>query len=376
MINSVVNTIIAIGLAFMTAFSAPAAQVAKDGKGSVWQFEKIISEFKSDLGWRTWGAQPKGNFKVEMDSTLSAAFAELKKNSGGFDLMKLLAEIPDPFYSYRWLYNANPAKYNAERDKKMAEADRMQAAGKPALDYIKVRLEGVASAMPTGCRFYVKGSDIFMEFSYADGSKKGFDSGVNYNASTGLISQDKVGIAASGFEVNIKKGFVYSSQNPQLQRSLKYHWIYDAVALHAFNWTDVDTVRLQFDYKGKDWMLQLWKGRYFISTGGEVGLYNKNKGLSGWYDCAVEADRIPMSFKLVANDGTVLIDREFQNHWWLTGFAMRTKTYTPKATTLYSTVQPKDEEMKAGLLKALDSQKSTGITYTLSADGKKINIKW
>ena len=44
--------------------------------------------------------------------------------------------------------------------------------------------------------------------------------------------------------------------------------IYDFVSPYLL--LEYDYVRVFFEYEGKDWMIQMWKGNYFISNGGEV----------------------------------------------------------------------------------------------------------
>jgi elongation factor P len=65
-------------------------------------------------------------------------------------------------------------------------------------------------------------------------------------------------------------------------------------------------------------MVQMWKGNYFISNGGEVGLYWREPGQIGsYYNCATE--EIPMSLQVSIGD-KVLVNRPLQEHWWISGF--------------------------------------------------------
>lgn len=80
----------------------------------------------------------------------------------------------------------------------------------------------------------------------------------------------------------------------------------------------IDHEPIQFKYNNINWRIWLWKGQYYASTGGEIGLYREVPGRPGMFDCAYDKDMIYMSFDCVA-DGKKLFHRN-QKHWWLTGF--------------------------------------------------------
>ncbi len=89
------------------------------------------------------------------------------------------------------------------------------------------------------------------------------------------------------------------------------------------------TERLKFEYDGKDWMIQLWKGTYGPNIGCEIGVYNKPKSrLNDFYDCVTDAERLYMDSVLYIehydNDSNVntkrLFVRPYDVSWWQTGF--------------------------------------------------------
>jgi hypothetical protein len=105
---------------------------------------------------------------------------------------------------------------------------------------------------------------------------------------------------------------------------------------------DLDCEPIFFDYDGKHWMIELWKGQYGLMSGCEVGVYTRPIGSSGlgyalldatvgrrpgddvpshnlFYDCAADADMLELSTTL-RRDGEVLFTRGPEVHWWLTGF--------------------------------------------------------
>ena len=39
----------------------------------------------------------------------------------------------------------------------------------------------------------------------------------------------------------------------------------------------MDCEPVEFSYGGKRWLIELWKGQYGITTGGEIGIYNTKR---------------------------------------------------------------------------------------------------
>lgn len=119
----------------------------------------------------------------------------------------------------------------------------------------------------------------------------------------------------AGFEYDAEQGIYYSQMEP-LQRYFGFNYIYDMMAPIAGMY--YDTKRIQFEYDGKDWMIQLWKGQYGITAGAEIGLYNKTDKIMQ-YECASNDELITMAFDFYNQDEYVF-SRGPEKHWWLTGF--------------------------------------------------------
>lgn len=120
---------------------------------------------------------------------------------------------------------------------------------------------------------------------------------------------------ACGFEYDSKQGIYYSTMEP-LQRLFGYNFIYDMAAPRVG--MIYSTERIKFQYGGKDWMIQLWKGQYGITAGAEIGLYNKTDKIMH-YECASNDELIDMAFDFY-NQGEYVFSRGPEKHWWLTGF--------------------------------------------------------
>jgi hypothetical protein len=265
----------------------------------------------------------------------------------------------------------------------------------PAKMVVK-RLWGMVLGMPTKLEFSVElyaaknVERLYLTAYYPDKTRTIY-TGIDVDPRTGNLVQGEQGLASTGFQVNINDAWIYSARNPALQKKLGYMQAYDDYLLKTTDLVNIDTVRLKFDYAGRDWMLQLWKGRYFFSTGGEVGLYHKeykSNILDGTkfdlYDCPTDEENIPMSFKITANthtaaadDDIVLVDRPVTNHWWMTAFVLRAYLYTGDKITLETEVTAKDRAMYDGLKGALDAQcaiAANQLSYTANEEALTLHI--
>lgn len=90
-----------------------------------------------------------------------------------------------------------------------------------------------------------------------------------------------------------------------------------------------NTEVFDFEYDGKSWRIQLWKGTYGPNIGCEVGVYNKpTSRTADFYDCVTDAERLYMDTVLHIeyydkNSNVVtkrLFVRPYDVSWWQTGF--------------------------------------------------------
>ena len=162
-------------------------------------------------------------------------------------------------------------------------------------------------------------------------------------------------------------GFAYSTQdkcfyadNNAWQRNFGYSNLYDEASAAVL--ISYDTIRIFFNYGGKDWMIQMWKGQYgVVLLGGEVGVYNRPEGSAtdSYFNCVSDDERLPISIK-VSNGNKVLFNRPQEASWWRTGFVPGQLgagifvggSETSKLTET-TTITFKDEDMKNAFVKGL-----------------------
>ena len=74
--------------------------------------------------------------------------------------------------------------------------------------------------------------------------------------------------------------FYYTDDKECWQKNFGFNEVYDTFAPVTMMY--YDTVRTTFEYGGKEWMIQTWKGQYGVMfVGGEVGVYTRPLGSIG-----------------------------------------------------------------------------------------------
>lgn len=150
--------------------------------------------------------------------------------------------------------------------------------------------------------------------------------------STGELPQDMTfaGLSRMGYDIIGPKSFIYNDDKDpdSFQKNFGYHPIYDLGAnLIDFS---IETTKLDFDYDGKEYRIQLWKGQYISgeigTVGGEIGVYTRPESASGeFYNCAEEDDWVPMEMTVFWDEfdnGEYIpqFSRNYTDYWWCTGF--------------------------------------------------------
>ena len=194
-------------------------------------------------------------------------------------------------------------------------------------------------------------------------------------------------VDAAGFSYDPRQDIIYSKMYP-LQRHFGYAYGYDAAAL-AMN-ANIDCEPIFFDYAGKTWMIELWKGQYGLETGCEIGVYNRAAGSSSplyalldatvgqrtgdsnpehnqFFDCVGDDELLLMSSTL-HRKGKKLLCRGPERHWWLTGFKWGVYSETTDLTMDVS-ITCIDDVMTAAFVGALQS-----MGYTVQTNGNEVSF--
>ena len=367
MITSLLFRAVAWIASIVVAFSNLGAAAEKKPSVPTWD-QKY---YEQQLNKRTLRFAPK--WDITYHDVLLEAFDDLKER-GGLDVPAASAALKDPYSTHRWIVKLFPGLIYSLRDKWMAKGDEWDKKNDP-VKMVFYRLLGLCIAMPTKVKIVAEPQDdldphvnyeIFIDCTYVDGSVRRLKTFSKFNTETGEFGEPN-GISGLGFNFNFNfdgNGGPYAyTTKKSWQRSLGYMKLYDIMFLQTTKMDNIGTVRLKFDYAGKDWMLQLWKGRYLNTTGGEIGIYNKPKDRKiGFYDVAGDNELVYMSFKIIAEDDgriadPVVIDRPVMYSWWMTGFGVQKYQYLANQLTLESLLVPIDAAMYNALKAAMDREK-------------------
>ena len=120
-----------------------------------------------------------------------------------------------------------------------------------------------------------------------------------------------------GFEFDYCQDIVISLKD-SWQRDVGYTDLYDLKA-PFFNMV-MDAEPIFFEYEGKEYRIEFWKGQYGITTGAEVGVYVRDNHYykkHAFYRAAYDCEMLDICFSLYKN--CLLFSREDRT-WWLTGF--------------------------------------------------------
>ena len=159
-------------------------------------------------------------------------------------------------------------------------------------------------------------------------------------------------------------GFIYDAK-ARVFYSVKRNWQtffgyckkFDEVGL-KLNMV-LDTEPIYFHYDGYDWLIQLWKGQYGITAGGEIGIYRKKakRGRKHFDPTKIHYNRIPKSellhvgISVWTKEGRRLFYREARERW-LNGFALG-ECFLPDTLCMQARIVFAETEMLTAFANAL-----------------------
>lgn len=126
-----------------------------------------------------------------------------------------------------------------------------------------------------------------------------------------------------GYKYHCRYGF-FSSTRDAWQKTAGYTWLYDYMA-PRFQMV-IDALPVYFDYQGKTWLIEFWKGQYGINTGAEIGIYHADRLLSedeyktALFHAADADEMLPCSLRLCILSRGIDCVHLSDRHWWLTAF--------------------------------------------------------
>ena len=181
-----------------------------------------------------------------------------------------------------------------------------------------------------------------------------------------------------------RKQDIFTSTTDAWQKKFGYGEIYDRLA--PFGNMIFDCQPVYFDYDGKTWLIEFWKGQYGINTGSEIGIYHADKIIpqkkmkKTIYAAVTEDEYLEMRTELLRK-GKPVADLSAR-HWWLTIFKMGCFS-KPKDLELKIFIDFPNQEMREAFVDALISTgccpdaictNCNAVSFTFRASKRKRNI--
>ncbi len=301
---------------------------------------------------------PEETFEIVVNDNLNDIFGGIKEASGGvLDCDALIHNLPslaDSSKKFKSLFKIDMAVVEPPLQKVI---DNYYREGNLLMGFAASLLKAYLKTMEK-CELYsvpVKNEigkfEIRFTLVFEDGTKQDSATGIIYDSvNKTLNSKDNTGVLGTGFILDTDNYIIQTSVN-SWQRQFGFTMAYD-IFCYVTKIFDYTTVRVKFNYDNREWMIQLWKGRYLIAPGGEIGIYNRDMGAPGtYYNCAGDEDMMLMSMELYHLD-KLLFKMKPQRHWWLTGFKIHSKAYLPESLTMKGTIDFPTKEMADLFVKA------------------------
>lgn len=177
-------------------------------------------------------------------------------------------------------------------------------------------------------------------------------------------------VAEAGYLYDRTQNIFYTALGAW-QRNFGYSRLYDEAAAPMS--LIIDCEPIYFSYKGKNWLIELWKGQYGMCTGCEVGVYNTESEKLYYFDgfnytlynCASDEDHLEMSLALIKNGKTLFTRKD--RHWWLTGFILG-EFSEPSELVMDLTIRMKDPGMLRAFTESLRELGYTDENMRVSGD--------
>ncbi len=159
---------------------------------------------------------------------------------------------------------------------------------------------------------------------------------------------------------------VFSSHQNAWQRKGGYTKAFDRAAAGAG--MVIDAWPVYFDYAGKTWLIEFWKGQYGINTGAEIGIYHTKEPVPPYFYSvthfeAAEDDEMPYICSRLERKGETVYEY-CERHWWLTGFRMGTFS-KPSDLHLDATLTFEEQGMAQAVFEGLRRSGAPRSTYRI-----------
>ena len=212
-------------------------------------------------------------------------------------------------------------------------------------------------------------SQVCLKITFIDGGTENFGIDIFFSKDGIAYGSNGKGILALGYECSVYDLLIYTTVDCWMHK-FGFCALYDTFC-YATPFFNYITRRFKFEYDSKEWMVQVWKGNYFITNGAEVGIYSRPLGSAGtFYNCYDGV--MNMSLALSA-DGETVFERECPQ-WWISGFKLSRKLYSPLSMTVDFSIELLSTDMAKAFCESVNSGYMRDAVCR--QNGKTVYVTW
>ncbi len=322
---------------------------------------------------------PEKKFNVTVDPFITDVCNYVCEKSG-FDMLAIVTNLPETNQIPDLITTALKIDTAEFRKQIYTKRDEIYASGNHLLSFV-LHFFGVYMSVIDVCEIYSTPSEnnpkiyeVYIKLIFKDGGEEVIFPGILIDSETGKVSNvDNSGMVGIGFNFDLSEMLVYATLDCWM-RNFGFCLFYDIAANMMPAFFNYETRRFKFEYDGLEWMIQIWKGNYVVTNGGEVGIYNREPGSFGtYYNCANDEQLLNMTLQIYHGD-KLLVDEGPMKHWWINGFNLGERMYIPSSLTMKFSIDMPDEEMLKAFCESIDNHYMHDVTYTV--DGLTVNVVW
>ncbi|MBP9988743.1 MAG: DUF4474 domain-containing protein [Ruminococcus sp.] len=338
------------------------------------QFLSFVNPLNKLLKTLT-GKEPfPSNFSITFSEGMALELCNYIRDNSALDIPELLEAIPLGTNGLEFFYDITDTDTTAIREELRALRRKCDEENKSTLSLIVYFFENYLSIMKNLNIYTIPVGDdgttrVGITITRKDDSTLDIPVDVYFSPDGLAYGPDGKGILGLGFECSVYDLLIYATVNSWM-RDYGFCLFYD-IFCYVTPFFNYITRRFKFDYDGKEWMVQIWKGNYVCTNGAEVGIYNREMGSTGtYYNCY---DGL-MNMSLKLSYGDTLIFEKADSHWWINGFKLSKTLYTPHSMTMDFTIEMPDSEMANALAQAINDNYMHDVTCTVEEN--TVIAKW
>ncbi len=302
---------------------------------------------------------------VEIDDSNALELCNYIKENSELDIVGILQKIPVKSNGLELFYKLSDTDTTAIRNSIYSLRDKANANNNSSLALVLYIFGAYMSVIESAEVYSVPYGDdgskrIVLKVYFIDGNFEEIHTDIYLSDDGYAYGPDEKGIQLLGFECSVYDLMIYATVNSWM-RDFGFCFLYDLFS-YTTPFYNYITRRYKFDYDGKEWMIQAWKGNYLFTNGAEVGIYNREEGNIGtFYKCY--DSQMNMTLKLSAGDNVIFdIQKE---HWWINGFKLSENLYEPSSLTLECSIEFPEDSMAQAFAESVKNQYRKDSSYEI-----------